>query len=395
MIKTDFIIVGIGNQATPQLSTEVLAKVQETMVFSGGKRHYALVKHLLPENHSWIAIAGRMDVVLHAYSQYRETILIFASGDPFFYGFGNTLKAFLPEATIASFPYFNSVQRLCQKSMTNYSELHTVSVHGRPWAPLDVALIKDEPLIGVLTDGKKTPAVIAKRMLQYGFSNYKMIVGEELDGDLERISNYELEDCAEQEHLPLNCVLLVRKQPKNTSFGLPDDQFIGLPNRSKMITKLPIRHSTIHALDLRNAISFWDIGACTGSVAIEAKRHYPHLSITAFEIRTECGSIIQQNKERFSTPGIQVVIDDFFNLDLKNYPMPNVVFIGGHGNRLEAMILKINALNPTVRFVTNAVKKTSSETFIKTLKALKYDIKTLQIQVDEHNKIAIHSAVNI
>ncbi|PCH76350.1 MAG: precorrin-6y C5,15-methyltransferase (decarboxylating) subunit CbiE [Flavobacteriaceae bacterium] len=394
MAKRDFIIVGIGNHIIPQLTTEVMELICKIKVFSGGKRHYTLVKHLLPKKHTWIQISGRMDVVLHEYSLHKKTILIFASGDPFFYGFGNTLKAFLPEASIQSFPYFNSVQRLCHKSMTNYSELHTVSVHGRPWAPLDVALIKDEPLIGILTDGKKTPAVIAKRMIQYGFSNYRMIVGEELDGELEQITNYELEACADQEHLALNCILLVRKHPKNTSFGLPDDQFVPLPNRSKMITKLPIRHSTIHALDLRNAISFWDVGACTGSVAIEAKRHYPHLSITAFEIRSECRAIIQENKERFSTPGIEVVIADFFDLDIKNYPMPNVVFIGGHGNRLEEMILKIHALNPTVRFVTNAVKDTSSETFINTLTTLNYRIKTTNIQVDEYNKIAIHTAVN-
>ncbi|MBL4746598.1 MAG: precorrin-6y C5,15-methyltransferase (decarboxylating) subunit CbiE [Flavobacteriaceae bacterium] len=394
MEKTDFIIVGIGNHSTPQLTEEVRALIHVNKVFSGGKRHYTLIKHLLPIKHTWVEISGRMDVVLEAYSQYDTCILIFASGDPFFYGFGNTLKAFLPVANIRSFPYFNSVQRLCQRTMTNYSELHTVSVHGRPWAPLDVALLKDEPLIGVLTDGKKTPAVIAKRMLQYGFSNYKMIVGEELDGELEQISRLELSECTELMHQALNCVLLVRKSPKNTTFGLPDDQFIGLPNRRKMITKLPIRHSTIHALDLRNAISFWDIGACTGSVAIEAKRHYPHLSITAFEIRKECGAIIQQNKEHFSTPGIEVVIDDFFNLNLMNYPMPNVVFIGGHGNRLEEMILKIHGLNPNVRFVTNAVKATSSETFIQTLKKLDYQLKTLTIQVDDHNKIAIHSAVN-
>ena len=393
MAKTNFIIVGIGNHSLPQLTDEVRVLIRNTHIFSGGKRHYKLVRPLLPQKHTWIEISGRMDVVLHEFGLHTKTILIFASGDPFFYGFGNTLKCFLPEANIQSFPYFNSIQRLCQKSMTNYSELHSVSVHGRPWAPLDIALIKDEPLIGLLTDGKKTPAVIAQRMLQYGFSNYRMIVGEELDGDLERISKYDLASCAQEEHLALNCVLLVRKHPKNTSFGLPDDQFVGLPNRANMITKLPIRLSTIHALDLRNAISFWDIGACTGSVAIEAKRHYPHLSITAFEIRTECGEIIQQNKERFSTPGIQVVIDDFFDLDLKNYPMPNVVFIGGHGNRLEEMIQKIHPLNPTIRIVINAVKETTSSTFKSTLNKLGFEIDTTTIQVNTHNKIAIHIAV--
>ena len=389
----EFYLVGIGNHSKPIINDAILLLIKSTKVFSGGKRHYELVKSMLPEEHTWIEISGRMDSVLLKYGDAHKPIMIFASGDPFFYGFGNTLKRYMPEANIKSFPYFNSLQRLCQKTTIDYSLLRSVSVHGRTWSALDVALINEEPLIGVLTDNKKTPAAIAARLLKYGFDNYEITVGEELDGDNEGINTCSLKECKLLNHQNLNCVLLERKFVKNSSFGIPDSEFIPLPNRSNMITKMPVRLSTLNALQLKNAAIFWDIGACTGSVAIEAKKHFPHLGIIAFEKREECGEIIQQNKEQFSTPGIEVVIDDLFDLDLLKFPMPDVVFIGGHGNRLKEMIHKIYELNPSVRFVTNAVKETTSSTFINELTQLDYSIESMKIQVNEHNKIIIHSAV--
>lgn len=389
----DFYIVGIGNHSTPIINDEVKSLMENITVFSGGKRHYQLVKTFLPKNHTWIEISGRMDTVLLKYGKIKKPIVIFASGDPFFYGFGNTLKRYLPKAKIEAIPYFNSIQRLCQKTKTNYSMLSSVSVHGRDWSALDKALISEEPLIGVLTDNKKTPAIIAERLLKYGFDNYQITVGEELDGDKESINSYELIECKFRKHQKLNCVLLERKFVKNNYFGIPDNQFVPLPNRANMITKMPIRLSTLNALNLKNATSFWDIGACTGSVAIEAKKHFPQLTITAFEKREECGEIIQKNKERFSTPGIKIIIDDFFDLDLSEYPTPDVVFIGGHGNQLKEMIHKINKISPAIRIVTNAVKETTSSTFISELTQLDYTLTSMNIQVNEHNKITIHSAV--
>lgn len=390
--NTDFYLVGIGNQPVPEINDAVKSIIDKSLVFSGGKRHYELMKPLLPKHHSWITISGKMEKVISQYEAVKEGIIIFASGDPFFYGFGNTLKRLLPEATIKAFPYFNSIQRLCHKTQTNYNALKAVSVHGRDWSALDTALIENHSLIGVLTDGVKTPDVIAKRLLQYGFNNYNITVGEALDGEDEVISKYELERCSTKIHNALNCVLLARIIAKKASFGLPDHLFTSLPNRGNMITKMPVRLNTIHALNLATETCFWDVGSCTGSVAIEAKKHYPHLTVFAFEKREECDAIIQQNKEQFSTPGIKVIIDDFFNVSLSELKLPDVVFIGGHGNRLEEMILKINKLNPKVRFVTNAVLETTLTTFKSVLNNLKYTIDFTAIQIEDHNKITICSA---
>lgn len=388
----DFYLIGISNHPIPRWSDEALSFIEKSTVFSGGKRHYELVKSYLPKGHRWIEISGKMDALIQQYQTVEVPIVIFASGDPFFYGFGNTLQRLLPNAKLQAYPYFNSIQLLCHKTQTNYNHLTSISVHGRDWSALDEALINRNELIGVLTDHKKTPAVIAKRLLQYGFDNYTITIGEALDGDAERIEQLDLATCIQKTHHNLNCVLLKQTTPKEKSFGIPDTAFIPLENRANMITKMPIRLSTISALELQHKSVFWDVGACTGSVAIEAKQQFPHLKIIAFEKRTECRTIIQQNTERLATPGIEIVIDDFFHLNLDQVEIPDVVFIGGHGGRLKELIHTVHQLNPEVRFVTNAVRETSSAVFIEELTALGYTINTHIIQLNEHNKISIHTA---
>lgn len=387
-------LLGIGNHPVPQFSNEIISLINTHKVFSGGKRHYELVCDFLPENHQWIFISGGMEALMEDYLKTKQPIVVFASGDPLFYGFGNTLKRLLPDVALQVYPYFNSIQRLCHKTQTNYNQLKAVSVHGRDWSALDTVLINKQPLIGVLTDNKKTPVAIAQRMLQYGFDNYDITVGEELDGAEEKITTTSLEESTQITYSPLNCVLLKRTVVKHKLLGNRDALFTHLPNRANMITKMPIRLTTIHALQVKENEVFWDVGACTGAVAIEAKRYEPTLKVVAFEKRESCDQIIQENKERFSTPGIQVVIADFFTLDLNSYPCPDVAFIGGHGNRLEEMLCTLIALNPKIRLVTNAVKETSTHVFNTVLKGKGFEVSTISLQVNEHNKIKIHTAVN-
>ena len=71
---------------------------------------------------------------------------------------------------------------------------------------------------------------------------------------------------------------------------------------------MPVRLLTLSMLDLHNRHSFWDIGFCTGSVSVEAKLQFPHLHITAFEVREEGRELLEKNSRKFGTPGITGVI---------------------------------------------------------------------------------------
>jgi precorrin-6Y C5,15-methyltransferase (decarboxylating) len=390
----NYYIVGIPNNPHFVLSDEVNVQLQKQRVFSGGKRHYELVKQLLPADHTWIDITGDMPSLFQQYKKMDQSIVVFASGDPLFYGFANTIKKNHPEAEVKVYPHFNSIQVLCQKCTISYQNITNTSVHGRSWEELDIALIRQSDLIGVLTDPVKTPAAIAQRMLEYNFNQYEMIVGEELESEVEKITALNLVAAVEKIFNALNCVLLIKKRAQHKQFGIPDTEFSGLKDRRNMITKMPIRLVSLSQLNLYTKKTFWDIGFCTGSISIEAKTQFPYLTIIAFEKREECSVIFDVNTRKHSTPGITKIMGDFFEADLHLLPAPDAIFIGGHGNRLEELItLTDNYLAPGGRIVMNGVKEESKFGFLKSTEQLNYKLmKSIEIRVDEHNPITILTA---
>lgn len=74
-----------------------------------------------------------------------DSIIVFASGDPLFFGFANTIKRKLPGADILLYPAFNSLQTLAHRLVMPYDDMRTVSLTGRPWQEFDRALIERAP----------------------------------------------------------------------------------------------------------------------------------------------------------------------------------------------------------------------------------------------------------
>lgn len=351
-----FIVIGITDNPNPWFPPEVMETIKQGRVFSGGKRHHEIVLPFLPSDAEWIDITVPLDAVFEQYYSRFSVhdslpIIVFASGDPLFFGFANTIKRKMPEADIVVYPTFNSLQMLAHRLVMPYHDMRIVSLTGRPWPAFDKALIERVGKIGILTDKEHTPAAIAQRMLDYGYDSYQMIVGEHLGNpSLEKISTLSLEEAVRRDFSNPNCVILdaFNHQPSaiNHPFGIPDSDFALLDGREKMITKMPIRLLTLQALDLPKRHVLWDIGFCTGSVSVEARLQFPHLTICAFEIRPECESIIKENARRFGAPGIDIHIGDFLETDITALPRPDAVFIGGHGGRLKKIMAKVLTVLP-------------------------------------------------
>jgi precorrin-6Y C5,15-methyltransferase (decarboxylating) len=344
------IVIGITDKPNPWFPPEVLEIIKKGKVFSGGKRHHEIVASLLPANAEWIDITVPLDAVFEQYHvqcslSNVQCVTVFASGDPLFFGFANTIKRKMPDAEIVVYPTFNSLQMLAHRLVMPYHDMRIVSLTGRPWPEFDRALIERAEKIGVLTDKEHTPATIAQRMLDYGYINYTMYVGEHLGNpSLEKVTTLTLEEAAKTEFSMPNCVIIYSCHScleKEKWFGIPDNEFMLLDGREKMITKMPIRLLTLQALDLSKKHVLWDIGFCTGSVSIEARLQFPHLHIEAFEIRPECEAIIHENARRFGAPGINVHIGDFCSVCCDSIAAPDAVFIGGHGGELKGIIKKV------------------------------------------------------
>ena len=351
-----FIVIGITDHPQPFFPPEVMDVIRQGKVFSGGKRHHEIVGSLLPDDAEWIDITAPLDAVFEQYNG-RQCVIVFASGDPLFFGFANTIKRKMPEAEIKLYPSFNSLQMLAHKLVMPYHDMRIVSLTGRPWPEFDKALIEGVEKMGVLTDREHTPAAIAQRMLDYGYTSYNIYVGEHLGNpELEKVTSLTLEEAAQRNFDYPNCVILSKTGNTTAFFGIPDAAFTLLDGREKMITKMPIRLLTLQALDLPNRHVLWDIGFCTGSVSIEARLQFPHLHIEAFEVRPECEAIIHENARKFGAPGIEVHIGDFLETDISALPRPDAVFIGGHGGRLKDIMTKVlKVLNPEGIIVFNSV----------------------------------------
>ena len=359
-----FIVIGITDNPQPFLTPEVMEIIKKGKVFSGGKRHHEIVTPFLPVDAQWIDITVPLDAVFEQYfslftSHSSLPIIVFASGDPLFFGFANTIQRKMPEAEMVVYPTFNSLQMLAHKLVMSYHDMRIVSLTGRPWPEFDKALIEQTAKIGVLTDREHTPAAIAQRMLDYGYTDYQIAVGEHLGNpSLEKVTTLTLDEAAHRTFDHPNCVILSNTGDGSfcLRFGIPDQEFALLDGREKMITKMPIRLLTLQAMDLPKRQVLWDIGFCTGSVSIEARLQFPHLHIEAFEIRPECEAIIEENARRFGAPGINIHIGDFLETDLTTLPPPDVVFIGGHGGKLKEIMAKVlTVLVPDGIIVFNSV----------------------------------------
>jgi len=94
---SSFIVIGITDHPQPFFPPEVMTIIKSGTVFSGGKRHHEIVAPLLPENAEWIDIVPPLEQVFAQYKLAfewlrRQPIVVFASGDPLFFGFANAVR---------------------------------------------------------------------------------------------------------------------------------------------------------------------------------------------------------------------------------------------------------------------------------------------------------------
>lgn len=393
-----FYVIGIDDNQSQYFNPEILDIINNHSVFSGGARHYEIVKPLLPESSSWINITIPLSTVFEQYSKYKE-IVVFASGDPLFFGFANTIQREMPDAEIVLYPFFNSLQLLAHRLLIPYQDMHIVSLTGRAWDKLDEALILGYDKIGVLTDNKEhTPSAIIQRMLDYGYDNYKVSIGELLGNkENEKVTTWELKDVVGKKFSFPNNLILKKTTSRYRPLGIPENDFHLLNGRAKMITKMPIRLLSLSLLELRDKTVLWDIGFCTGSVSIEAKMQFPHLKVLAFEKREEGKELIESNSCKFGIPGIHSFIGDFTDMDITALPTPDAVFIGGHGGKMNEIMRKISTvINPEGVIVFNSVSVDSKEMFLQAIEKNNLQLEQcIAIKVDDFNTIEVMKAKKI
>jgi precorrin-6Y C5,15-methyltransferase (decarboxylating) len=294
-------------------------------------------------------------------------VAVLASGDPLFFGVGRTLIKKFGAHRINIHPALSSMQLACARFRIPWNDMKFISLHGREHENTAPAILRHEKTV-LFTDSRNSPDTIARSVLDKlteasdteTISSISVHVAENLGLPDEKLVTGSLEEIASQTFRPMNIMIVVyghkwyqRRFPESQSiFGLNETEIY---HSRGLITKDEVRAVTLHRLRLPATGCFWDVGAGSGSVSIEASRLCPELCVFAIEKKPDEQKNIIKNIGKFGCWNINLIKGEAPG-SLASLPCPHRIFIGGSGGRLDEIIETCcERLAPAGRIVLNAV----------------------------------------
>ncbi|MBP1887526.1 precorrin-6Y C5,15-methyltransferase (decarboxylating) [Ensifer mexicanus] len=347
------VIIGIGEDGVAGLGDEAKRLIATAPVVFGGARHIELAASLITgECQAW---QNPFEKSVEAIVARRGSpVVVLASGDPFLFGVGATLARRIDAIEMRTLPAPSSFSLAASRLGWALQDVATVSLHGRP---LDLIRPHLQPgaRILALTSDACGPKALSALLCDSGFGQSRLSVLEALGGERERISrqiasSFALEDLHSLNVCAIEVVADATARVLPLAAGLDDALF----EHDGQITKREVRALTLSALAPRKGELLWDIGAGSGSIAIEWMLADPAMRAIAIEASPERAARIGRNAARFGVPGL-AVIEGGAPEALRGLASPDVIFIGGGGSEPGVMDSAIAALRPGGRLVANAV----------------------------------------
>jgi precorrin-6Y C5,15-methyltransferase (decarboxylating) len=341
-------MIGIGDNGRESLLPLYEKWIEESELLIGGERQLAFFSSYRGEK---LPIKGGLRSLVERLQQETKNTVILASGDPLFYGIGSYLAS---KVKLEIYPYLSSIQLAFSKMGEKWQDAYMTSVHGRSMKGL-AQKIDGKPKVALLTDAENNPAQLASYLLSFGMTEYRAFVAECLEGENERCRWFELEEMAKEEFHPLNVVILKKVTDSPTwTFGIEDDEFAQRKPEKGLITKKEIRTLSLSALKLKKDSTVWDIGTCTGSMAIEAARIATEGEVFAIEKNEADLENCYENMKKFRAD-ITAVCGKAPER-LAEFHDPDAVFIGGTAGGMDKILeVCCKRLKPDGRIVLNAV----------------------------------------
>ena len=343
-------VVGIGADGWDGLSVAAQLEVSGADVVIGSGRQLALLPPLDAHRVAWPSpMLPAVEPLLAEHAGRRVCVL--ASGDPMLFGIGGTLVRLLGAGAVRVVPHPSSVSLACARLGWPVEDVDVVSLVGRP---VESLLVLPGRRVLVLSAGADTPARVAQLLRSSGFGPTPMTVLDDLGGPGERrhdgvAATWHVEAGA-LNVIALDCRAAPGVTPLGRSPGLPDDAF----EHDGQLTKREVRAVTLAALAPLPGQLLWDVGAGSGSVAIEWMRTHPSCRAVAVESRPERVSRITRNAAALGVPGLTVVSGRAPDA-LADLPRPDAIFVGGGVSAAGVLAACWAALALGGRLVANAV----------------------------------------
>jgi precorrin-6Y C5,15-methyltransferase (decarboxylating) len=362
MTAHPLVVVGIGHDGPAGLSAEARAHVAAARVLAGGRRHLGFFPEWPGEK---VVIEGDLAAVVARLRERCATgkTVVLASGDPLFYGIGRLLLESFPRDDLLFLPHLSSVQLAFARLKETWHDACVVSLHGRPMEALRPAVEARAAKVALLTDATNHPAAVADFLRQNGAAaDYALWVCENLGGADERVSRHVPALMREETFSPLNVVVLLRESTEYSVLstelpllGIPESALLHRAGPRGLITRREVRLLALCYLELRPGDVLWDIGAGSGSVAIEAARLSPDLRAFAVERDEEMFRQLEVNVARLGDGRVRAVLAEA-PYGLSELPDPDAVFVGGSGGRLtDILAATASRLKPGGRIALSCI----------------------------------------
>ena len=337
-------IIGMSDHNADNLPPASRAALDAAEVVFGGPRHLALTD-VGDRGRPW-PVPFSVDAVLACRG--RRTAVL-ASGDPFWFGAGGSLSSHLEPGEWQTFPAPSTFSLVSAHLGWRLEEITCHGLHAAPFAQLRPVLTPHARLICLVRDGD-APSQLATWLTEQGAGDATLWVMQAMGGADQRVrkttaNGFDLPDIVPPVAVAINL-------PGNVGLprasGLPDDSFA----HDGQITKRPVRALTLSALAPRRGEKLWDIGAGSGSVAIEWCLAGGHA--TAFEQKPNRVVNIRRNAREFGLTHCLTVVEGNSNETLGAHRAPDAVFVGGGGTA--ALFDQLfTLLAPGTRLVANGV----------------------------------------
>jgi precorrin-6Y C5,15-methyltransferase (decarboxylating) len=305
------------------------AAVPDADLLVGGRRHL----DGRPGRH--LVIGGDLGPVLDAMAVEPGRICVLASGDPGFFGIVRALGERFGAGALDVRPAPSSVSLAFARLGLPWDDAVVVSAHGRP---LRAAARRAAPAskAAVLTSPDSPPEALGKELLVLGGRHRRAVVCSQVGTARESLADTDLAGLAAGTWDPMSVVVLL--DPAHTApvlaWGAPEHEFA---HRDGMITKSEVRAVALGKLGLPPAGVLWDVGAGSGSVAIECARLSPGLRVFAVD------RDVERLQANVTAHGVAIdVVQGEAPAALAALPDPDRAFVGGGGlDVLEAVLARL------------------------------------------------------
>lgn len=369
-------LIGIGEDGIEALSPAARKLLAQALLIVGGARHLALAGPLACETMIWPT--PLTDAIPAILARRGSPVCILCSGDPFHYGAGTLLSAHFGRDEMQCFPAPSAFSLAAARLNWSLQDCSLISLHGRSFERI-IPVLQPGARILCLSWDETTPPRLAKLLCARGLGETRVIVLEAMGGPRERMretlaSNFDLGEIA-----PLNVVALEIPLKNAVQFlprgnGLADSWF----TTDGQFTKREVRAITLSSLAPMRGELLWDVGAGSGSIAIEWLLSDPANRAIAIEAREDRTSLIKRNAENLGVPHIETVTgkapEAFANL-----PQPQAIFVGGGASNKALLDKAYAALPEGGRLVVNAVTLEAEAELIRRFKMQGGDLTRIEI----------------